>query len=53
MKLGLTMRKASIDAHVKRIWNPEEDISLLVLSPLPDPQLLESNPSAKKEKKNT
>jgi hypothetical protein len=24
-----------------------------VLSPLPDPQLLESNPAAKKEKKNT
>jgi hypothetical protein len=23
------MRTASIDAHVKRIWNPEEDISLL------------------------
>jgi hypothetical protein len=47
------MRTASIYAHVKRIWNPEEDISLLGSFASSDPQLLESNPAAKKEKKNT
>jgi hypothetical protein len=47
------MRTASIDAHVKRIWNPEEDISLLGSFASSRPATTRIKPSGKKEKKNT
>jgi hypothetical protein len=45
------MRTASIHAHVKRIWKPGETFPYWVLSILPDPQLLESNPAAKMKRR--
>ena len=47
------MRTACIDAHVKRIWNPGEDISLLGSFASSRPPTTRIKPSGKKEKKNT
>jgi hypothetical protein len=44
------MRTASIYAHVKRIWNPEEDISLLGSFASSRPATTRIKPSGKKRK---